>query len=283
MSNARLITVRVKKDKRYYALCLDAIEDQRLSWKAKGLHTYLVSRPDGWKIRINDLLNRASGGKSQILSAVKELKKYKWLTITRERDETGRYSEDGTTWTVVERLEKDVLPQSENRDMGKRNVENPYDGKSAPIINTNKDLVITTTTTGVVVDEKQKNETARFVTFINIKARLAASTFSVNEQRLKKMVGQYGLGAVSDALDIALYNSSRVDVSRPEGLLKALTERSLNGSLERPAGFIFTREKLEQQSKDVAKKAGLKTLTKEDLVCPDEFKKGVAEVLGRKD
>jgi len=74
------------------------VEDPSVSWKAKGLFTYLNSRPDGWQIRRTDLLKRATDGKHALQTALEELQGAGVLEITRERDAEGQFL--GTRWRI---------------------------------------------------------------------------------------------------------------------------------------------------------------------------------------
>lgn len=49
------------------------IENPALSWKAKGVLTYLLSRPNNWIVRIGDLVKRSPDGVYAIRQAIKEL------------------------------------------------------------------------------------------------------------------------------------------------------------------------------------------------------------------
>lgn len=96
-----LIVLRTEKQKRYKTIDLlihDA--DDELSYKAKGLHTYLISRPDGWEVRYPDLVNRSSDGKTSVESAVKELKEAGYLKINDLQDDSGQFT--GSEWIVSE-------------------------------------------------------------------------------------------------------------------------------------------------------------------------------------
>lgn len=100
MSSSPDTVLRVRKDRNYKTIHLKAVaDDDHLSWKAKGLHTYLVSRPDGWKFRHADLVNRASDGKYSVTSGIEELEACGYLRIEHVR-ENGRFA--GTVWTVSE-------------------------------------------------------------------------------------------------------------------------------------------------------------------------------------
>jgi len=50
-------------------------ENQNLTWKAKGLLSYLLSRPDDWNINMTDLVKRSLDSTTSVKSGIKELKK----------------------------------------------------------------------------------------------------------------------------------------------------------------------------------------------------------------
>ena len=81
--------VKTHKKKNFTILDNTCIRDNRLSWKSKGLHTYLMSLPDGWEICMSDLKNRASDGRDSINTAVKELEKYGYMLRELKRTEKG--------------------------------------------------------------------------------------------------------------------------------------------------------------------------------------------------
>ena len=56
-----------------------AVQDSRISWQAKGLHLYLISRPRAWKIRTKDLLNRSPGSLYALRRILKELEIFGYL------------------------------------------------------------------------------------------------------------------------------------------------------------------------------------------------------------
>lgn len=61
----------------------DLIDDGRLSFRARGIAAYLMSKPDDWEIRINHLTAHAQEGKAAIQSAIRELAELGYLM--RER------------------------------------------------------------------------------------------------------------------------------------------------------------------------------------------------------
>ena len=71
--------IKTKKEKNYTVLDNTFIKDTRLSWKAKGLMTYLLSLPDDWTIHLSEIEQLATDGKSALLSAINELKEFGYL------------------------------------------------------------------------------------------------------------------------------------------------------------------------------------------------------------
>jgi len=66
-------------------------KDNRLSWKAKGIYLYLVSRPDGWDYYIRDIINRSKDGRDAVQGGIKELEKYGYLQRVKVQNEKGLF------------------------------------------------------------------------------------------------------------------------------------------------------------------------------------------------
>jgi hypothetical protein len=64
---------RKKKLKNFVTLDCTAVRDEKLSWQAKGLHTYLMQLPEDWEIFIKDLQNRATNGRDSTSAILNEL------------------------------------------------------------------------------------------------------------------------------------------------------------------------------------------------------------------
>lgn len=130
--------VRVIKDKSnpYVMLNKTCLRDDKLSWKAKGLHSYLLSLPDDWNIYIEDLKNRSKDGRDSTTSAVNELIKMGYIKRAPAKDEkTGKFK-GGYDYEVYEMpIEIDESgevnrvtekPKSEKTEIGKFPIpENP--------------------------------------------------------------------------------------------------------------------------------------------------------------
>ena len=66
--------IRQKRKKRFSIVDNKVIEDKRLSFKARGLLIYMLSKPDDWKFFTGELVKRSSkDGLSSIRTALKEI------------------------------------------------------------------------------------------------------------------------------------------------------------------------------------------------------------------
>lgn len=90
-SDHRTIIRTVKNRQNPYVQIHKGIfEDPRLSWKAKGLMGYFLSRPDDWQIAVGDLIKRSTDGRDSVYSGLRELKRYGYLQEAIYRDPQGR-------------------------------------------------------------------------------------------------------------------------------------------------------------------------------------------------
>lgn len=90
------------------------IEDTKLSWKAKGLFTYLWSRPDNWNFYASEVAKHSKGSRDQVLTGLAELEASGYLRRSRKRDKNGHLTsqnewllsqEPNTAW-IAEAAEK---------------------------------------------------------------------------------------------------------------------------------------------------------------------------------
>lgn len=51
----------------------EMLNDNRLSYKAKGILSYLLSKPNGWNTQVSDLYNKSTDGIESIRNGLKEL------------------------------------------------------------------------------------------------------------------------------------------------------------------------------------------------------------------
>jgi len=95
----------------YVMIDREIFQNSTLSWKAKGLLGYLLSRPDDWIVRMTDLAKQSTDGMAAIRTAVKELEDAGYMVRQREQDDEGKFQ-----WTV-EVHEVPMQPSTENHHM----------------------------------------------------------------------------------------------------------------------------------------------------------------------
>lgn len=94
--------VRISKRERpFVQIDKRPLENVRLSWKAKGLLSYLMSRPDDWKIRMTQLVKVSSDGQSAVQAALIELRAAGHAELRQMRSEDNAHAE-GSEWVIYE-------------------------------------------------------------------------------------------------------------------------------------------------------------------------------------
>lgn len=104
--------IRVKKNENYFASSNEPFNDERLSWEARGVMGYLLSKPDDWRVRFYDLINNGPAGEHKMRRILKELEElgylereriqkedgtFDWLSTVYENSTISRKSPDGDT------------------------------------------------------------------------------------------------------------------------------------------------------------------------------------------
>lgn len=77
------------------------VEDAELSWKAKGLMSYLFSKPDDWEIYQSQLVKMSTDGKASVRSIINELIDKGYMTRQSKRKDNGDF--DGYVYTLHEK------------------------------------------------------------------------------------------------------------------------------------------------------------------------------------
>ena len=124
-----------KEDEYYRTINLVAMFMDDLSWKAKGLHYYIRTRPKGWKIWINDLINKSTDGETSVRAGIKELLENKLLYRLVLRDDKKRIS--GSTYISFARPTELSKQDVEKLFLGNPNLENKVHSIKTDNINKN--------------------------------------------------------------------------------------------------------------------------------------------------
>ena len=83
------------------------LENAALSWKAKGILAYLLSKPDNWKVVVGDVIKHATDGKAAVYNGLAELSRHGYYEKIPIRDGAGQRISHWES-TVYE------LPKTEN-------------------------------------------------------------------------------------------------------------------------------------------------------------------------
>ncbi len=120
---------------RYVILSKESVEDVRLSWGARGLHAYLLSKPDGWEVMVVHLVKQSPKGRVVVEGLLDELEKFGYIVRSKpRRNQSGRFDGPETTIyeraqpTVVENRQRPSSPSSKTRG-GKPASGKPASGK----------------------------------------------------------------------------------------------------------------------------------------------------------
>lgn len=122
-----MAVIRVEKTKNYTVMANYHLRDNRLSFKAKGLMSFMLSLPDDWDYTVAGLATCAKDGKDSVRGALKELENAGYLTRERARDKQGRLRSTDYVLSeepsVIEPETKE--PTQENPITEKPTTENP--------------------------------------------------------------------------------------------------------------------------------------------------------------
>lgn len=112
--------IRVKKNTNFVVMDKTALNDKRLSWKAKGIMAFMLSKPDDWVFYLDELSTNATDGKSSFRSGFNELKKHGYVQRIQRRDENGKFDWE----TIVNEVPLTDFPQVDNPHAEKPQVDN---------------------------------------------------------------------------------------------------------------------------------------------------------------
>ena len=82
--------IRASQRQRFLVIDQRTVEDTSLSWAARGMLAYLLSRPDNWKVRVTDLQRRGNLGRDGTYKLINELRYAGYMDFQQGRDRQGR-------------------------------------------------------------------------------------------------------------------------------------------------------------------------------------------------
>ena len=128
--------VRVHKTANYTVLSNYHFKEKKMSLKAKGLLSLMLSLPDSWNYSVSGLVTLSKDGKDSVMSALAELEKFGYLERERVTNEKGQFA--GIEYHIYE-APKEEKPVAENPISEKENAENPT-SENPSQLNTNQSI-----------------------------------------------------------------------------------------------------------------------------------------------
>jgi len=145
--------IRARRRDRFVVMDQRAVEDDRLSWAARGLLGYLLSRPDDWKVLVNDLRKRGNLGRDGVYRLLRELRTVGYAKFLRLRDKNGRIR--GGIYIIREIADS---PDPELPDTVLPETAAPGTANPGALPTTDLNLRRTTTTTPTTTKERSSSE-----------------------------------------------------------------------------------------------------------------------------
>ena len=231
--------IKKKKETNYTQIDNTCVKDARLSWKEKGVHTYLMTLPEDWKIYLSELVRHSRDGKSALYSAIQTLEKYGYIKRIRNRDENGRF-EQTAYYVYEEPLQADDNtplsdnPDMENPDVVKPDMENPNkekrDTENQTLLNTNK----------LTTNNIQNTE------LTNLSSSEDDATQTVSESVFVKIIkglfsGEYPFDKNFESAVLKHLTEAGIEEANVEAYLKYVFERTKLGNVQKSFEGLFRK------------------------------------------
>lgn len=125
--------IRAKREKNFSVFDNNLLRDSNISFRARGLLTYMLSLPDDWKFYVSELAQHSDKEKeTAIRSAIDELEKAGYMKRVQKRGENGKFG--AVDWYVYD--EPQFSPNGDLPHAVKPNADEP-DAVNQPLLRTN--------------------------------------------------------------------------------------------------------------------------------------------------
>lgn len=126
--------IRVHKTANYTVMANYHFKEKKMSLKAKGLLSLMLSLPDDWNYSISGLVKLSKDGKDSVMSALAELEEFGYLNRERVTNSKGQFA--GVEYNIYEEPQPEK-PIAEKQNEGKRKAEKANEEKPRQL-NTNQ-------------------------------------------------------------------------------------------------------------------------------------------------
>ena len=113
-----MATIRVHKTKNYTVMSNTHLRDKRLSLKAKGLLSVMLSLPDNWDYSIAGLVAICKENETAVKSALNELKDNNYVVVTKENPTKSNGGRIKYTYEVYEEPYKQKIEKQDTENLG---------------------------------------------------------------------------------------------------------------------------------------------------------------------
>ena len=120
----------VKKKENFTTIHNNLILDESISWKAKGILIYMLSKPVGWKYKSSEIAKNATDGRDSVRNGLKELVENGYISRQKNSDGSLTYYifEDKRQNNIKDYLQKFETenPKLENPKLENPKLDNPF-------------------------------------------------------------------------------------------------------------------------------------------------------------
>lgn len=172
--------VRVHKTGNFTVMSNYHFKEKKMSLKAKGLLSLMLSLPDDWNYSISGLVTLSKDGKDSVMSALGELENFGYLTRERQVDDKGRFA--GVEYNIFEEPQP-TKPNAEKQNEDKQKADKSNAEKPTQLntnsINYLKDKIF------ILLNTKDVELIALFRDYIDMRFNINAP---ITESGLEKLV-----------------------------------------------------------------------------------------------
>ena len=126
--------VRVHKTGNFTIMSNYHFKERKMSLKAKGLLSLMLSLPDDWNYSVSGLVTLSKDGKDSVMSALSELEQFGYLTRERVVNSKGQFN--GIEYNIYEQPQREK-PIADNPTEDIQQADKPTEEKPAQL-NTNQ-------------------------------------------------------------------------------------------------------------------------------------------------
>ena len=174
--------IRANRNENYTVMSNVHLKDKRMTLKAKGLLSVVLSLPPDWDYSFAGLVAICKESETAMKSAIKELKEFGYLTITKERDEKGHFD---YVYVFNENPQTD-LPVVENPVVENPPTDNPM-VENVRQLNT-KELNTKELNTKIDIVPEQEQEPIPYAEIITYFNEVAGTHYLLRGKEIKKFI-----------------------------------------------------------------------------------------------